>query len=210
MIHISFFNFWMHFSSPWNSRVQGISSPPWTKSDEYLQFPITIHNISLPSCIYMLHICEIFFSKCPIVLPESFFTATVYRSTMLPISLSYLILLQKLQPKFLCIHGNLECTSPYEIPLFRQLAFNRSNYMWGLDYHKRYHTWELMSFHFISVVNFIRNKNPLYGITSCSIVSLLIRLCSLETLIASYFCPSVTKFLTPVFILFSTWLGWFL
>ena len=53
--------------------------------------------------------------------------------------------------------------SPYEIPFFRQLAFNRSNYMRGLNCHERYHTQELMSFHFIFMTNFIRDKNPLYG-----------------------------------------------
>ena len=38
----------------------------------------------------MLHIREILFGKCPTVSPEYFFTATAYRSTMLPISLSVL------------------------------------------------------------------------------------------------------------------------
>ena len=66
----------MYFSSPRNSKVQGISNPPWTKSDEYLQFPITLHNISPPSCINMLHIREIFLGKWPTVSPESFLTAT--------------------------------------------------------------------------------------------------------------------------------------
>ena len=39
----------------------------------------------------------------------------------------------------------------------------RSNYTRGLNYRERYHTRELMSFHFIFVTNFIRDKNPLYG-----------------------------------------------
>ena len=75
----------------------------------------------------------------------------------------YIILLQKLQSKFLRIHGNLECTSPYETPLFQQLAFNKINYTRELNYCERYHTRELMSFQFYIVANFIRNKNPLYG-----------------------------------------------
>ena len=36
--------------------------------------------------------------------------------------------------------------------------------MQGLNYRERYHTRELMSFHFIFVTNFIHDKNPLYGI----------------------------------------------
>ena len=48
--------------------------------------------------------------------------------------------------------------SPYEISLFQQLAFNRSNYARGLNYLERCHTRELMSFHFIFVTNFIRDK----------------------------------------------------
>ena len=51
------------------------------------------------------------------------------------------------------------------MPLFQQLAFNRSNYTRGLNCRERYHTRELTSFHFIFVTNFIRDKNPLYGIT---------------------------------------------
>ena len=43
-----------------------------------------------------------------------------------------------------------ECTSPYEIPLFRQFAFNKSNYARGLNYHERCHTRELMSFYLFS------------------------------------------------------------
>ena len=48
-------------------------------------------------------------------------------------------------------------------PLFRQLAFNRSNYTHGLNYRERYHTRELMSFDFIFVTNFIHDKNPLHS-----------------------------------------------
>ena len=42
-------------------------------------------------------------------------------------------------------------------------AVNRSNYARGLNYRERYHTRDLMLFHFIFVTNFIRDKNPLYG-----------------------------------------------
>ena len=73
-------------------------------------------------------------------------------------------LLQKLQSKFLYIHGNLECTSPYETLLFRQLIFNKINYTRELNYRERYHTRELMLFQFYFVANFICDKNPLYGI----------------------------------------------
>ena len=38
-----------------------------------------------------------------------------------------------------------------------------SAYARGLNCRERYHTRELMSFHFIFVTNFIRHKNPLYG-----------------------------------------------
>ena len=34
---------------------------------------------------------------------------------------------------------------------------------WTLSLGERYHTQELMSFHFIFVANFIHDKNPLYG-----------------------------------------------
>ena len=66
----------------------------------------------------------------------------------------------KLQSKFLRIHGNLECTSPYETLLFRQLAFNKINYMRELNYRERYHMQELMSFQFYYdfVANFIVTK----------------------------------------------------
>ena len=36
--------------------------------------------------------------------------------------------------------------------------------MRGLNYRERYHTQELLPFYFIFVANFIRDKNPLYGI----------------------------------------------
>ena len=35
--------------------------------------------------------------------------------------------------------------------------------MRGLNCRERYHTRDLMSFHFIFVTNFIRDKNSLYG-----------------------------------------------
>ena len=41
--------------------------------------------------------------------------------------------------------------------------FNRNKYARELSCRERYHTRELMSFHFIFVANFIRDKNPLYG-----------------------------------------------
>ena len=41
--------------------------------------------------------------------------------------------------------------------------YNRSNYTRGFNCRESYHTRELMSFHFIFVTNFIRDKNPLYG-----------------------------------------------
>ena len=59
--------------------------------------------------------------------------------------------------------GTLSNARIYEIPLFRKLAFTKSNYARGLNCRERYHTRELMSFHFIFVTNFIRDKNPLYG-----------------------------------------------
>ena len=43
--------------------------------------------------------------------------------------------------------------------------FNRNKYARELNCRERYHTRELMSFHFIFVANFIRDKNPLYGIS---------------------------------------------
>ena len=43
------------------------------------------------------------------------------------------------------------------------IGINRTNYARGLNCRERYHTRELMSFHFIFVINFIRDKNPLYG-----------------------------------------------
>ena len=87
----------------------------------------------------------------------------------------------------LCLYFNISLRSKWDLfqtlkehylmhksiqnPLFRQLAFTRSNYVRGLNYRERYHTRELMSFHFIFVTNFIRDKNPLYGmkygLTSC-------------------------------------------
>ena len=39
-----------------------------------------------------------------------------------------------------------------------------------LNCHERYHTRELMSFHFIFVANIIRDKNPLYGTLCYSVV----------------------------------------
>ena len=39
-----------------------------------------------------------------------------------------------------------------------------------LNCRERYHTRELMSFHFIFVANFIRDKNPLYGILEVEIL----------------------------------------
>ena len=65
--------------------------------------------------------------------------------------------------------------------IFWQLAFNRSNYVRGLNYRKRYHTRELMSFHFVFVTNFIRDKNPLCGI-NCNINSLAFFSCMLFTI----------------------------
>ena len=41
--------------------------------------------------------------------------------------------------------------------------FNRNKYARELNCRERYHARELMSFHFIFVANFIRDKNPLYG-----------------------------------------------
>ena len=51
--------------------------------------------------------------------------------------------------------------SPYEIPLFQQLTFIRSNYARGLNYCETYHMQQLMSFHFIFMTNYIRDKNAL-------------------------------------------------
>ena len=39
-----------------------------------------------------------------------------------------------------------------------------NKYARELNCRERYHTRELLSFHFIFVANFIRDKNPLYGI----------------------------------------------
>ena len=49
------------------------------------------------------------------------------------------------------------------------LAFTSSNYARGLNCRKRYHTRELMSFHFTFMTNFIRDKNPLYGTNSIQV-----------------------------------------
>ena len=50
--------------------------------------------------------------------------------------------------------------------------FNRNKYARELNCRERYHTRELMLFHFIFVAN-IRDKNPLYGKLHCTDLSTL-------------------------------------
>ena len=59
----------------------------------------------------------------------------------------------------------------YQVSKFSGMGifpFNRNKYARELNCRERYHTRELMSFHFIFVANFIRDKNPLYG-TLCDV-----------------------------------------
>ena len=55
---------------------------------EYLRWPVTFAIIRTPSSKKELHILEIFLGTCPTICPPSFFTATAYLSTTLPISRS--------------------------------------------------------------------------------------------------------------------------
>ena len=105
-----------------------------------------IHNIKINYIIYLVAFYHVRFCNC------------------LMLCLYFSILLRSKWGHFQTPKEHYLMLSPYEISLFRQLAVNRSNYARGLNYHERYHTRELMSFHFIFVTNFIRDKNPLYGV----------------------------------------------
>ena len=54
--------------------------------------------------------------------------------------------------------------SPPEILLFPLQAFNKNNYAREIYYHGRYKLQDFVLLHFVFAVNYVHDKNVLYGI----------------------------------------------